>query len=516
MSDYILRAIENFCVGRAESEESFLINAFVLAGAYHEALNAPFHSPVFLLGRKGTGKTALVKYLELKAKVSNVKCLYLKPDDIPLLEGIGEAEETSTIKRCAYEALVSAIATKIGSELRGALGKSDKKLFDKALNEGSRSYDAVQACLHGLSKFGSTVTEIDFQKLIPETEKANTKALREALKSNFQSSEKAFLLFIDDVDQVASMTNEKHINRIWGFILAIQKLTEELPNVKTIICLRTEIWAILQRDLHGQRDQVDHVRRLIRQLDPSEDQIKEIIHKRLDVIRAHLGLQKSARDEDLFFAERTVILPTSEDEQRCWDDFIAKSSRGRPRDALQFISILAEKSRKAGHTKISTQIVDAAAKQYSLERLDDLVHEYASDCSVVREIVQSFAKVQFVITSDDLRAHLISLPSQFGITIRGVTIHREKIADIFCLWKFIHEIGLVNPKIPDRREDRNFRHILYDENSEFVSEANWNEMQKTVWELHPAYRSHLIALRANEKARTGINLLSFLNPRSKR
>ena len=31
MADNLLRTIEDFCVGRAESEESFLIDAFILA-----------------------------------------------------------------------------------------------------------------------------------------------------------------------------------------------------------------------------------------------------------------------------------------------------------------------------------------------------------------------------------------------------------------------------------------------------------------------------------------------------
>jgi hypothetical protein len=266
----LLRKVEDFCVGRAESEEVFLEDTFIFDNDFLETLHAPPNSPVLLVGRKGTGKSALLKFIELKSKSCGVRCLYIKPDDIPLLEGISSAEETATIKRKAHEALVSAISVKVGTELRGLLGKKDKKLFDKAILDGSKSHDSIQACLRGLAKFGATITDVNFDKLVPKTTNSNVSALSDALKSNFTNTDKLFFLLLDDVDQVASLENQAHINRIWGFILAAQKLTEELPNFKTIICLRTEVWSILEGDKYGQRDQVDHVRRLIRRLDPSD------------------------------------------------------------------------------------------------------------------------------------------------------------------------------------------------------------------------------------------------------
>ncbi|QBG45882.1 hypothetical protein EGM51_00065 [Verrucomicrobia bacterium S94] len=462
-----------------------------------------------MLGRKGTGKTALLKYIELRSDYSGIKCLYLKPDDIPLLEGISSAEETATIKRKAHHALVSAVSAKIGAELKGLLGKKDKRLFDKAIREDFRSPDAVQACLRGLSNFGSATTDIKFEKLVPKAQDSRAQSLTESLKANFKKSGKVFFLLLDDVDQVASLENQQHINRIWGFILAAQKLTEELPNFKTIICLRTEIWSLLERDRYGQRDQVDHVRRLIRRLDPSDGEIKDILQQRLYVVRNKENLPTNSRIMELFFKERSVILPTTDDSTRDWLDFIVKSSRGRPRDALQFLGLLAKKSRESGYDKITTTIVDSAAEQYSKERLDDLVREYAKDCSSVREIVNSFSCLDFQLSTDQMREHLISIPSRFGFSIRGRTIHRENLSDIFLLWRFLHEIGVWNPCIPDNREDRNFRHMLFDDHPNFIEESNWSNMQKTMWELHPAYRSYLLEQRKNDDARQGISLRSF-------
>lgn len=75
MSNAILRNVEDFCVGRAESEESFLVDSFILDKDFSETLHAPIHSPVLLLGRKGTGKSALLKYIELKSQGCGIRSL---------------------------------------------------------------------------------------------------------------------------------------------------------------------------------------------------------------------------------------------------------------------------------------------------------------------------------------------------------------------------------------------------------------------------------------------------------
>ena len=204
-----LRVLQDYCGGRAEAEISFLTEAFVFAKDYQDALHAPFHSPVLLLGRKGTGKSALLKFIELRAAESSVQALYLKPDDIPLLEGIGQAKETATIKRRAYEAIVSAVAVRVGASMRGMLNRKDKKLFDKAISEGARSNDAVQLCLHVLTSVGSLVKAIDFTKLVPDTDDGATPTLRQSLQQNFSRNDRAFFLLLDDVDQVASLSLTK-------------------------------------------------------------------------------------------------------------------------------------------------------------------------------------------------------------------------------------------------------------------------------------------------------------------
>jgi hypothetical protein len=455
--------------------------------------------------------------MSLRSDLSNVKVLYIKPDDMSGLENISNANDISSIKRKSYDALIESVALKIGTDLRGLLSRKDKKLFDKAITKGYKSPDIIQMMAHGLSNFGTAITNINIEKLLPITQQVPTPSLISSIRTNFQrNTEKTFFLLIDDIDQVASLMQEDQTNRVWGALLSIKKLCEEFSNIKCIVTLRTEVWLILCRDPKGQRDQVDHFRPLIRYLDPNDDHISEILKRRLTLVKNIIDPNDGSDPINFFFENINVTLPTTQDERRLWIDFLVKSSRSRPRDGIQFLSIIARKSRESGHTKITEDIVDVATIQYSKERSEDLSREFSLECLNVDEIIHSFSKIQFKLTTEELRDHLLTIPSICNISIRGKTIHPENEEDdLFCLWSFIHEIGLINPCIPDSRQPREFRHLRYDEDSLFIRKSNWNEMQKVYWEIHPAYRFYLIKLREDNNARSGVSISKLFRKKDK-
>jgi hypothetical protein len=198
------------------------------------------------------------------------------------------------------------------------------------------------------------------------------------------------------------------------------------------------------------------------------------------------------------------MLPYTEKEERTWKSFLVQNSRGRPRDAIQYISLLARIADERHYTKIPISIVQEASIQYSKERFEQIEREYVQDCSECGQIIREFAGEKFVFVPEELKELLGKLPSKFGITIRGITLHQGDSDHIFLLWQLLYEMGFLCARIPAVEEDA-VKHIRYENDSRLIAKTNWNEMQALEWEIHPAYRSYLIDLR--EKTRNiGFNL----------
>ena len=74
-------------------------------------------------------------------------------------------------------------------------------------------------------------------------------------------------------------------------------------------------------------------------------------------------------------------------------------------------------------------------------------------------------------------------------------------ADAIAILALLHEAGFINARVPDVRQSRSFRHILFADDPNFVKVANWNEMQGATWEIHPAFRTYLLTQKRDAMAR---------------
>lgn len=202
----------------------------------------------------------------------------------------------------------------------------------------------------------------------------------------------------------------------------------------------------------------------------------------------------------MFFKGIDMTLPMS-DEKRTWDDFIIKSSRDRPRDAIQLVENMVDAAMQDGAQIIGSEQAAKAMVRYSAERLDDLENEFAIDCATIRQVINTFWDVPFEVDFEPLRQHLLRAPSYFTLNIRGRVLRPENEDDALALLSFLHETGFINPRVKDARMPRAFRHILFQEDPHFAKRANWNAMQSSHWEIHPAFRTYLIGSKEAELAK---------------
>ncbi|MFZ2649568.1 MAG: hypothetical protein WA210_05625 [Burkholderiaceae bacterium] len=494
--DHLLKYVRT---GTAEGDRAFLGQVFITPDQLVDLLGIEPGGMRVLVGNKGMGKTAIVEWLQKVSHNRNLACVLLRPDNLETKE-LPASQDVGALKRHFYETLLRSVCGQVGSQLKGLLVGNAAKLYKSAQAQGLASQDMVQKSLTLLSAVATPVANVDGVRLAKELAGSDSpNALIRAINGQLLSAGSVLFLLIDDTDQVASPSTPAHLNRIWALLLAVRRLVGECNHIRAIVTLRSEVWSRLTSESDGQRDQTDHLRGSRVLLRATDRLIESIIRKRLEEASKDAGV-RGVDPYTLFFSGTEVTLPTST-EQRTWDSFLVKSSRDRPRDAIQLIKNMIDRAKARGTDTIGSAEADEAMKIYSKERLDDLNNEFAPDCSSIRQIISTFSDVEFEVDFETTRQHIRSIPSSFSVTVRGEQLKPQDDHDAITILSLLHEAGFINPRVPDVRQSRNFRHILFHDNAHFVKMVNWNEMQGATWEIHPAFRSFLIDAKRDTLAR---------------
>lgn len=489
--------------GTTEGDLRFLMETFVSPEELAELCGIEPGSMRLLTASKGVGKSAIAEYLKKKSIEARLPCLLIRPDQLVDL-GAPAALDISALKSYYYNRLLRTVAVEIGSQLPNyyPLVGSAKKLYNEAKAENQSKADLVTKTLDLLSAVAAPAKGINGTKLAKGLAGDNSQhALIRAINTQLlPDASKVFLLIIDDTDQLASPDEPQQLNRIWALILAARRLAMECNAVRPLLTLRSSVWSRLMNEDAGQRDQVDHIRPVVFSLNVSDDFIKSVIEKRL---------RRAAKDAEIrtdefytpFFDSDRMTLPTS-DEQRSWASFLVKSARERPRDALQLIKNMIDVAKRENHLKIGDRDAEKAMRVYSGERIDDVVSEYALDFPSIREAMNSFGFVDFELDFEALRNHLAGVGGATAIRIRGQQVDTQQDEGMVKLLAILHEVGFINPRFPDASKPRNFRHVNYSEDPNFVRHSNWNNIQGATWEVHPAFRDHLLGLKRARELRS--------------
>ncbi|TSK08713.1 MAG: hypothetical protein FPO08_05260 [Geobacter sp.] len=495
MSNVLETLIKYFPSGRAETEKDFLGDVFVLPGKFTEMITPAERSCRILVGKKGSGKSALLNVLIDNSNRAGIPSILIKPDDISEFFEVG-AKDLGSMKRGYYNALIYSIGIKIGEHLSGFLSESDNNLLQMAIDKGVKSRDGIKKILSILMPVGKAVSNVDFKSILPSNV-PNTRVLSDNIKERLGSDNHIFFLGIDDTDQIANPGEDFFLEKIWAIILAAQKVAEEIPHIKPIISLRWEIWSRLTSDDHGARDQIDHFRPMVRDLNPTNEELGEILDRRLDIAVKNIR-PKQSDSYNTFFEGKSVTLPFSK-ETRDWKTFIVTSSRFRPRDTVQFVNSLASFSIESGKGKIAQDIVDVSSLKYSKERVEDLVNENEYVCKQLEVILKSFHKCDFEMDTETVKTHIHNLTGLGLIKVSKSVVKQTDESSIFALWKLLYDIEFLTPRMPDVRKVRGFRHISPRHDKNLVDPSRWTDMQKCAWDIHPAYRSFLIEVKKSEE-----------------
>ena len=485
-----------FSSGSAAQEKSFLSDVFVINENYQEIILPAENSIRLLVGSKGSGKSALLEYLRQKCEIEQIPVLSLSPIDIDI-SGVNTDVSSSTLIQTIYSALVKEIAVKIGSGLGGAITSEQKSMVVAAVDAGARQQTHTDSLLQVLMPIGKAVSQIDFEKMLPHYN-TSTRTLVSAINYTLPKDGKIFYILFDDIDLFGNPGSPRYIDTIWCAILAFKILAERLPNIRTIVTLRNEIWRRIQNGRQNARDQVDHIRSMVRTLLPTTAEMKKILKRRLTYCKNLLPKSSSKNCYSPFFEGSDCKVPSS-NERRLWEDYLVTASRERPRDTVQLVQHLVTHAIQSEHNAINDNDVEQTALQYSQERFDDLINENADLCPQLETVIRAFSSISFQSSANDIKDFLLGIPGRGAITIAGKALQSGNMEDMFRLWRILFEIEFLTPRTKDNTQRKGYSHIRPSSDSTLVSAQRWNDMQKFIWEVHPCYRSFLIHIDNQNK-----------------
>lgn len=482
-----------FPTGTTEGDRQILSKIFITPEQLPDVLASPSGSPRLLVGNKGVGKSAILEWIFAAAKRKKVPTLFLRPDDLDTsrLNGLNDV---SSIKREMYECFLDAVACSIGENLSGYLKGDAARIYKESVAKGAREPDWMGKLVNVLSRLSKPVTQVDASSLAADLSKETLSQdkLLSSIQNHLLDEKSVFVILFDDTDQIASPDDPQHLNRIWGLLLAIRKLTSKSPNIKCIVTLRMEVWMRLLRNEKGQRDQIDHFRPLVMFLRAPENLIKSIFNKRISFAAKDSGYEGN-QPITHFFEDPWMRLPTSTG-RRSWDQFLLKSSRERPRDMIQFVNHLAKSAKDRGSDQIGDTDAEKGMEHFSKERSEDLAIEMGFDCPQFLDVIRSFININFESDFEDLRKHLHSIPSRFAIQIGSKALKPDNDEDAVNLLSLLHESGFLNARISDSRQPLGYKHVTFLDDPHLTQMSRWNDLQAAKWEVHPVFRTYLLGL----------------------
>ncbi len=489
--------------GTTEGDLPYLKEVFVTPSQLADICGIEPGSLRVLVANKGAGKSALVEWLKKAAVEAKMPCVLVRPDEL-VDTGSPTATDLSTLKGFFYEKLLRTVAAEIGSQIGGYLPLvgDQARLYEEARASGINREDVITRSITLISAVSQPTAGIDGTELLKKLSGSTASAaLTKAINNQLlNKAEKLFLLLIDDTDQLATPDDKSQLNKIWALILAVRRLAMSCNSVRPIVTLRASVWARLMHENSGQRDQVDHIRPLVINLKSPDHTIVEIVEKRMSTASSSDKVRPRT-PYGPYFEGTDVLLPRSL-ERRSWSDFISKSARERPRDALQLIKNMIEAATDANHVKIGDEDAARGMDIYSSERVDDVVNEYSLDLPSIRDLIDSFNASDFEMSFESAREHLSRSFGIAAMNLRGKSLKHDQDDHIVQLLALLYEVGFLNARVPDTTKPRGFDHKNYSDDPTFVRYTNWNNLQAANWEIHPAFRSHLINIKA-AKARRG-------------
>lgn len=468
-----------------DDEDLEVLDSYFLDKSEFESFYSPEQKLSFVRSRKGVGKSALLKQtLYRRQKEENNELLiYVKASDLIALQDVN----TDTPAALVY-GWQQRICTQINLELGAALnfGFTDDKmlLIESAELAGFRNRNIVSALIDRL-KIKALDTEVERVR-IPVL---NPQAVLERV---MEENPTRVWLFIDDVDATFLNTESERL-KASTFFSACRNLASSVTGLCIRAAVRADVWSVL-----AQYDEaMDKCEQYMLDLRWSTEETGRILqNKILSFFRRNYPddprYQAYDPNKDGRVIRKIVFKePFPWGAGRAVDSFrpIHILSGGRPRWAAQLCKLAAKDAYRSMNSLITVNHIHDVMQAYGKFRINDLYKEHRHQCSVLKDIVESFSGGDRRYDTSKLLDHITN-----KIILKIGTPHIDGVAapdGALTIAHFLFRCGFIAARDDSDPAGLGFIHFE-DRSNLLTSHANLDD--GFVWEIHPSYR-HVLRIQ---------------------
>jgi hypothetical protein len=377
----------------AETDEK-LLDYFVQTGTASETTTGKS----LVVGRKGSGKTALFRYVAATAPGHIVE-LDLENYVFQVHRHLKESGVTDALAYTSSWRVVIGVAAYV--KIRSSLGFAKRRRGDRLLRQVGAGPD--KASLGAILDWLKRVRKVKLPS-IPSIADLGTLELSEGSEKVIDNSTSQFLerieeliidscrrtpisILIDRLDD-AWDGNLESLRLVAGAIRAARHYRVKLPQTgfaPVIVFLRTDLWDKIEFNDKNKVSQ-DTI-----YLDWAEEELEKVVDARI---------QKSAGVPE--GEGWSTVFTTDEMRQRASARrYMLKRTLGRPRDIIAFSALARSVAINAGHTRIERPDIYEAEVQYSRHLVDELrdeIGEHIPDFATVINAIKSLRARTFTLT----------------------------------------------------------------------------------------------------------------------
>lgn len=417
----IIDSNDNIGAVSAEKDDRFLFHCFYDHPAHREIITETTVRSI-LYGRTGTGKTAIVRYLEKNQKhtkaldLSEVSLDYLvNSDAIQLLNDLDMDANVIFQAFWRYIICVAYIQLKYNlsdegqskrwtdnllQRIRGKTGQNRAAKFlaehrgkfwvetDVILEEYAKGIDKeVHAQLGasleiwrsdaGWAKKQSQAKKVQLERRLKNVIKPEIvrelSDLMKILKQDQKADMKSFYILIDGIDE--NWIEERTRYKLIRSLIETQKTFRALTDMKLVISMRADIFdrALIEaRDPSMQRDKLQDYKTTVAW---SKPQLSNLVNSRIKELCKYKYTNGTVTFEDIF--------PRAVNDKRPFD-YIIERTLIRPRDVISFINLCLKNA--SGKSEVSATDIKSAEGEFSRIFKRGLIDEWKS-CSPSIEIL---------------------------------------------------------------------------------------------------------------------------------